>query len=48
MWNLKINKAKLMDIEDRLVVAWGWGEWDEMGQGDQKVPISSYKMSKSW
>ena len=39
-----------MDRENRLVVAWGreGGVVGEMGEGDQKVQISTIKMNKSW
>ena len=32
-----------MDIENRLVIAWG-----RMGDGDQKVQIAIYKINESW
>ena len=36
-----------MHSEDRLVIAWGRGLCvDKMSEGGQKMPISTYKMSK--
>ena len=38
-----------MDIENRLVDAWSTGSREgEMGERDQKIHISSYKMNESW
>ena len=39
MWNLK--KAKLIESENRMVVARGW----EMGRVSQGVQTSSYKIN---
>ena len=60
MWNLKNktneqqqqkkNKIRLIDTEDKLVVAREEGSWvvGKMGEGDQEVQSSSYKIHKSW
>jgi len=44
-----LKNHKLIDTKNILVVARGGGwEVDEMGEGDQKVQNSSYKILKSW
>ena len=49
MWNLKKqqqNKSELVDAENRLVTARGWGlGLGELGEVSQKVQTSSYKIS---
>ena len=56
VWNLK-NKAnqqqpktKLTGTENRTVVATAEEEWGlgKIGEGDQEVQTSNYKISKSW
>ena len=44
------NKIRLIDTEDKLVVAREEGSWvvGKMGEGDQEVQSSSYKIHKSW
>ena len=49
MWNLKNKPNKVIDTESmpeaRIGEAGrGWG----VGEGDQKVQTSSYKINKSW
>ena len=44
MWNLKIITQKLENI---LAVARGW-EIEEMGDEDQGIQTSSYKITKYW
>ena len=58
MYNPKTKQARnkptlssFIDTENRLVVArsgWRWRKLGKMGEGGQKVQISSCKISKSW
>ena len=41
------GKNKLIDTENRLVVARGWGV-GKVGEGSQKVQTSTYKINTSW
>lgn len=45
-----MNKTKLIDTENRLMVARDEGGWrvGKKSERDQEVQISSYKISKSW
>ena len=48
VWNLKKKKHKLIETENRLVVARdGDLGLEEMSKGDQKVQTSSYKVNSS-
>ena len=52
MWNLKTKqskkKNKLTDTENRLMVARGrWWGMRKLGERDQKVQISNYKINMS-
>ena len=47
---LNQTKNRLIDTENKLVVArveGGWGR-SEMGEGDQEIQTSRYKINKSW
>lgn len=45
----KQNKTKLIDTENRLLIAKGEGEWGsgKMGEKDQEIQTSRYKINKS-
>ena len=48
MWNLKKQKTKFIDMENRGGQWGGVGGWRcEMGKRGQKIPISSYKTNKA-
>ena len=51
-WTNKKSQTKLIDAENRLVIAGGGvGGWEgvsKIGEGDQEVQISSYKRNKAW
>ena len=45
--HVESKKTKLTETENRLVAARSW-VWGVMGDGGQRIPISSYKINKFW